>query len=139
MGKRQDRSSRDGSASGAGLRSLRLEQLFREELISILDSDVNDERLADVRVTRVELSRDGSRARVGFTTRSREHGSSVETTELALLRATGFLRRRLCEALPLKRTPELRFRYEPLALEPERVPSAGPAEAEGHGSSTELF
>ena len=58
-------------------------------------------------MTRVELSRDGSSARVWFA--SSDPLVSDDTLHFALQRARGFLRSRLSDALPLKRTPELRF------------------------------
>ena len=114
MGNRRDRRSRDDSAREPGVRSQRLEEIFREELNSILDSEVSDRDLQDSRVTLVELSPDGSRARVWFVMVTNE--PRVRETEAAFMRACGFIRSRLCEALPLKRMPELRFRHDPAAV-----------------------
>ena len=122
--------SRDGSSRAAGFRSLRLEELFREEMNSLLEGEVNDPRLDDVRVTRVELSRDGSSARVWFAmtrrvvaaTTERDgalHASRARTPDdarEAFERASGFFRSRLCDAVSLKRFPELRFRHDPVLL-----------------------
>ena len=107
--------SRDGSARVAGFRSLRLEELFREEMNSLLDGEVNDPRLDGVHVTRVELSRDGSRARVWFQlTKTADEGvPSADEARAAFEHAQGFFRSRLCDALSLKRMPELRFRHDP--------------------------
>lgn len=103
----------DGSDRSASFRGQRIEELFREELNSLLDSEISDPRLDGVRVTQVELSRDGSRARAWFST----NDTAAEEREIlgTLERASGFLRSRLCEALPLKRAPELRFRRDPAA------------------------
>ncbi len=111
MGKH--RTSRADNRS-AGVRHPRLEELFREELNSILDFEMNDPRLQGTRVSFVELSRDGSRARVWISL-SRPAGGATGATELAagFERASGFLRGSLCEALPLKRMPELSFRVDP--------------------------
>jgi ribosome-binding factor A len=105
--------SRDGSARAAGFRSLRLEQLFREEMNSLLDGEVTDPRLEDTHVTRVELSRDGSRARIWFTKTSSESPHSADETRAAFDHAAGFFRSRLCDGLSLKRMPELTFRHDP--------------------------
>lgn len=112
------RSSRDDSRS-AGVRHPRLEELFRQELNSILDFEMNDPRLEGTRVSFVELSRDGSRARVWLSpTRAASGASSAAELEAAFERASGFFRGCLCEALPLKRMPELSFRVDPaLSLE----------------------
>src|SRR5262245_46968143 len=116
--------SRDGSARAVGFRSLRLEELFREEMNSLLDGEVNDPRLDGAHVTRVELSRDGSRARIWFTKILREGASSVEETRAAFDRAQGFFRSRLCDPLSLKRMPALRFRTHP-PLANDRGPYVG--------------
>ena len=108
------RRSREGSARDGGLRGQRLEELFREELNSILDSEISDPRLEGIHFASVELTRDGARARVWF----QAHGTSdasIDDATRALERATGFLRARLCDALPLKKSPELRFALDPAA------------------------
>ena len=122
MGKRRD--SRPRCARDAGIRHLRLEHLLREELNSLFDSEVNDQILTDVRVTRVELSLDGSRASawvdVGTSEADESYAekqSESATIETALRRVSAFLRRRLTDALPLKRSPELRFYPSVLAFD----------------------
>ena len=112
MGKHR---AREREHRSAGVRGPRLEQLFREELNSIIDCEISDPRLEGARVNFVELSRDGSRARVWFAlaSDSNPEGSlSAAELETAFERAAAFLRRRLCEALPLKRMPELCFRHD---------------------------
>ncbi len=113
---KQERRSRDGFARDSGLRGPRLEQLFREELNSILESELCDPRLERARVSRVELSRDGSRARIWFVLTSETERSSAAETHVAFERASGFLRGRLLDALPLKRAPALTFRADPAAV-----------------------
>jgi len=118
MGKH--RTSRDSEGRVASVRHPRLEELFREELNSILDFETADPRLESARISSVELSRDGSRARVWVSWRvnpnpiTNRAPSAVEL-ETAFVRASGFFRSRLCEALPLKRMPELSFRVDPAA------------------------
>jgi ribosome-binding factor A len=118
MGNRHNRRSRHSGDPGVGIRALRLEQLFCEELNSILDGEIGDERLEGVCVTLVELARDGSRARIWYstTTPSTLDAAGIASTEHALEHAAPFLRRRLCDSLPLKRMPELSFRFDPAAL-----------------------
>ena len=123
MGKQ--RTSRSDEGRGAGVRHPRLEELFREELNSILDFEITDPRLEGTRISMVELSRDGSRARVWVSWRVEANANanananagaqSALVLELAFERAAGFFRRRLCEALPLKRMPDLSFRLDPAA------------------------
>ena len=114
-------SEREGSelgARGAGLRSQRLEELFREELNSLLDVEVSDPALDAVRVTRAELSGDGSRARAWFMVAELD----ANPARAALERAARFLRSRLCDAMPLKRIPDLTFRHDPVALLSQEEP-----------------
>lgn len=125
MGKQ--RRSREHADRDAGIRGPRIERLFREELNSIIDCEVTDPRLEGARVSFVELSRDGSRARVWSSIAGNPSGArGAAEVEAAFARAAGFLRSRLCEALPLKRMPELSFRHDPAAQlsvgeEPESV------------------
>lgn len=125
MGKH--RTSRDGEGRAAGVRHPRLEELFREELNSILDFETTDPRLEGTRISYVELSRDGSRARVWVSLHAESiRAASALELEAAFERAARFFRARLCDALPLKRMPDLSFRLDPAAaaglsneLEPE--------------------
>jgi ribosome-binding factor A len=121
MSKKHDDLPGEG-ARDAAVRGQRIEELFREELNSLLDSETNDPALEGTRITLVELSRDGSRARIWFAIAARDGAPNVRNAESAFARASGFLRSRLCEALFLKRMPELRFRFDPAALLDERSP-----------------
>jgi ribosome-binding factor A len=106
MGKSRRRSERAGDDERtSGIRQVRLQELIREEVNQLLRNEVRDGRLAGVVATMVELSRDGSCARIWFSDDNKD-------TDEALERAAGFLRSRLAEALALKRTPELRFRRD---------------------------
>jgi ribosome-binding factor A len=57
----------------------------------------------------VSLSPDGARARLFYVMNDTSTEASSRELEASLRRATGFFRRELCEALSLKRTPELCF------------------------------
>lgn len=116
MGNRRDRRTRRGVDPSAGIRALRLEQLFREELNSILDGELGDRRFESVRITLVELSRDGSRARIWYSMNQSDNPADRYATQAAFERASAFFRTRLSDALPLKRSPELSFRHDPVAL-----------------------
>ncbi len=115
MGNRHRR-ARHGVDPSAGIRALRLEQLFREELSSILDGELFDARFEGVRITLVKLSRDGSRARIWYCMTHSHDAARAAQTQAAFGRAAAYLRTRLCDALPLKRLPELTFRHDPAAL-----------------------
>ena len=72
----------------------------------MFETEIRDRRLEEVTITFVELTRDGSCARLWFSAAGRDDKRE------ALTRATGFLRTRLAESLGLKKTPELRFRRD---------------------------
>jgi len=76
----------------------------------LLGWEINDPSLQGVRITTVTLSPDGTTARLYF---SMQPSDSLADPDRALRRATGFFRRALCDALSLKRTPELRFALDP--------------------------
>jgi len=116
MGNRRDRKTRRGSDPSAGIRALRLEQLFREELNSILDGELGDQRFDGVRITLVELSRDGSRARIWYGMTDTNDPARIRAADAAFARAAAYFRTRLSDALPLKRSPDLSFRHDPAAL-----------------------
>jgi ribosome-binding factor A len=92
---------------GNGARTVRLQELIREELNFLLRGEVSDPRLAGVEVTMVELL--GETARVWFTSDNERE----EDVRDALDGAAGFFRVDLAESLGLKRTPDLRFRRDP--------------------------
>ena len=99
--------SRDERDGGEGNRTVRLQELIREEVNLILRNEVRDPRLDGVVITMVELAGDGSCARLWYTTEGDEdRGDACE-------HIAGFLRTQLAESLGLKRTPELRFRRDP--------------------------
>lgn len=103
-GTRRKTRTRQREANGDG-RSVRLQELIREEVNFLLRSEIRDPRLDGIEITMVELQ--GECARLWFTADTDE--DRVE----ALDRAAGFLRSQLAESLGLKRTPELRFRRDP--------------------------
>jgi ribosome-binding factor A len=110
MGKsgRQKHRERDRRREdGDGTRTVRLQELIREEANLLLRNEIRDPRLDGVVITMVELAGDGSCARLWFTAESDEDRSE------AWARVAGFLRTNLAESLGLKRTPELRFRRDP--------------------------
>jgi ribosome-binding factor A len=92
---------------GDGSRTLRLQELIREELNIALRSELNDPRLDGVVITMVELAADGSCARAWFS------AEREEDARAALEHAAGLLRTEIAESLGLKRTPDLRFRRDP--------------------------
>lgn len=80
------------------------------ELGRLLVEDVADPRLQLVTVSGVRLNADITLAEVSLTYDLSSH--SKEDVERALKKASGFLRSRLGANLKLKKTPELRFRFD---------------------------
>ena len=104
--KREHRTrAREQEDGGDGTRTMRLQELIREEVNLILRNEVRDPRLDSVVVTMVELQ--GECARLWFT------AEGDEDRRDACEHIAGFLRTQLAESLGLKRTPELRFRRDP--------------------------
>jgi ribosome-binding factor A len=93
-----------------------LEELIREEMNLLLESEVTDPNLDGVRITTVSLSLDGARARLLYAMKHPNTEMSSHELEASLRRATGFFRRELCDALSLKRTPELPFLLDVAAI-----------------------
>jgi ribosome-binding factor A len=93
-----------------------LEELIREEMNLLLESEISDPNLDGVRITTVSLSPDGARARLFYRMKYLNTETSSHELEMSLRRATGFFRRELCDALALKRTPELRFSLDITAI-----------------------
>ncbi len=94
---------------GAGYRHQRLEVSILEELRLLLRDDVSDPDLEGVVATAVALSPDYRSARVHFVI---PRGASRTAVERGLERSSPFLRRRLADAIELKRTPDLRFAFD---------------------------
>ena len=111
-----------GERDSEGSRTVRLQELIREEVNYLLRCEVVDVRLQGVAVTFVQLAGDGSCARLWFTAEGEQDRTQ------ALERAAGFLRSHLTDSLALKRTPELRFRRDPATR--TLIPSAEEHESE---------
>ncbi len=94
-----------------GMRGERLAEEIRRELASILVSRVRDPRLGLATVTRVEVSSDGSHARVfvSFLGDELADASGLQ----ALESAAAFIRGELGRRLEVRRVPELAFRADP--------------------------
>ena len=84
------------------------------ELARLLREEITDPRVGLVTFTRIDVAPDLSHALVFWSAldvgpaedRVAQHQAGLES-------AAPFLRRRIASALPLKRSPELRFRYDP--------------------------
>ena len=84
-----------------------------EELARMLREDVTDPRDGLVTITRVDVAPDLSNAIVHYSALNAESPEAIERIDDGLASAAAFLRRRAAHVLPLRRMPELRFRYDP--------------------------
>jgi ribosome-binding factor A len=102
-----------GAEHGNGMRVRRVAEAVREELASLLVSDVKDPGAAGAIITRVDLTGDLRSARVHV--RLLDGGSDAERRRAvveALGRASGMLRREVAQRLRLRSAPELRFFFD---------------------------
>ncbi len=100
-------------------RKQRLDELFWEEINSIIMYELSDPRVDDIGVTQVDVAPDLTTARV-FVTPLYE---DVDTREaLAGLKAAqGFIRTQLAQRIKVRRMPELIFKIDRSYLEARRV------------------
>jgi ribosome-binding factor A len=83
---------------------------MRMKLAHVLQREVRDPRVAGVHVTRVELAKDLSRARVFW--RTMPGGASEERARIGLAQAAGLLRSRVGGSLRVRHVPELVFELD---------------------------
>lgn len=103
----------------------RVEQVSQriQMLVSdILQREVSDPRLATLVVNRVDLTSDGSFAKIYVSS----YETNLETEEVfkVLRKATGFIRKNLSSKLDLRITPSLKFLWDDSIKDGEQVLSA---------------
>jgi ribosome-binding factor A len=91
-------------------RQARVADQIQRELAELIRLEVRDPRVGLVTLTGVELSRDGSHAKVFFTVLGA--ASDAELAREGLQRAAGFLRSGLAHRLTTRGVPELHFEYD---------------------------
>ena len=102
-----------GTSRAAGSSQPRRERIaehIQRELAELIRLELRDPRVRLVTLTGVELSRDGSHAKVFFTVLGTE-AEAKETLE-GLQRAAGFLRTNLAHRLSTRTVPDLHFAYD---------------------------
>jgi ribosome-binding factor A len=100
-------------------RHLRVGAELQRILNDLLQSEVKDPRLKDVRVSEVDLSGDLGVARVYYSTLAPDADS--KPVEAAFAKASAFIRMRVGREAKLRRVPELRFERDPSALQGEKI------------------
>lgn len=91
-------------------RTERIEKIIERELASILANDVKNEKLKFVSVTKVSVTKDLSIATIWYTIFGNE--GEIASTNKELLDAKGYLRSELAHRLDLRKTPDLKFKYD---------------------------
>ncbi|MDK9707478.1 MAG: 30S ribosome-binding factor RbfA [Desulforhopalus sp.] len=91
-------------------RSSRVAEAIRNELAILVISKVQDPRLHNLNISRVEVNDDLSVALIFFTVLGDK--KEAKEAERGLQRAKGFLRSHIARTLNLRFTPDLQFRYD---------------------------
>jgi len=94
-------------------RTERVSEQLRSEIARLLLCEVTDPRIGLLTLTQVEVAADLTSAKILWSVLDPAREDQLEEIELGLESATGFLRKRLAEELPLRRIPQLHFRYDP--------------------------
>ena len=93
-----------------GLRIDRLSEQLREEIASIVQFEMKNPGIGFVTITKVELSKDLSNAKVGFSCLG--DAAARERTQDALDRSVGYIRSLIKKRLRLKLIPQFVFLYD---------------------------
>ena len=101
------------------IRLQRISDRIRDELSSLLLTDVQDPRLRGISVTDVKVDRELAYADV-FVSAVEGQERSKEVLQ-GLYSATGFLRRVLADRVELRVFPRLRFHWDPTPERAERI------------------
>lgn len=94
-------------------RTERIAEQLRSEIARVLMVEATDPRIRLVTLTRVDVSADLSRAVVFWSAIETNNADSIEQVGAGLRSAASFVRSRLAQVLPLRRIPELHFRFDP--------------------------
>lgn len=100
-------------------RHLRVGAELKRVLNELLQDEVKDPRLHDVRVSEVDLSGDLGVARIYYSTLDPE--ADTRPIDAALLKAAAFMRNCIAREIQLRRVPELRFSHDLRAQQGQRI------------------
>ncbi|HCG76317.1 MAG: ribosome-binding factor A [bacterium (Candidatus Ratteibacteria) CG_4_10_14_3_um_filter_41_18] len=99
-------------------RAERVGKVIQHNLSEILQSELDDPRISLVSITRVEVSKDLSYARIFITGRSKD---SSEKGLQSLINAKRIIRKRLAGVLRLRKVPEIIFKLDKELEEAQRI------------------
>lgn len=88
----------------------RVEKIIERELANILFDSTNNNKLKYVSITKVSLTNDLSIATVYYIVLG--NLGEIESTKEDLEKSKGYLRSLLAKRIDLRKTPELRFKYD---------------------------
>lgn len=88
----------------------RLEKILEREISQIIFSEVKDDRLKFVTITKVALTNDLSIATVYYSVLGDEEQKQVTSTNLQ--EAKGFIKSVLAKRLEIRKIPDLRFKFD---------------------------
>jgi ribosome-binding factor A len=91
----------------------RIAEQLKSEIAQVLCEEVTDPRIGMVTLTRVDCAPDLSNALVFWSSIEADTEEALASIEDGLDSAAAFVRRRIAQVLPLRRTPRLEFRYDP--------------------------
>ncbi len=97
-------------------RTEKIGEQLRAEIARILCEEATDPRISFITLTRVDVAPDLSNAIVFWSAIDVRDVDSAQQTQQVLESAASFVRRHLAQALPLRRVPALRFRFDPSLL-----------------------
>lgn len=93
-----------------GYKLERLERIIEKEIGRMIISEVKDDRLKFVTVTKVSLTGDYSLATVYYRVLGTDE--QIAATGRILNDASGFIRTNLSKAIKIRKMPEIRFKYD---------------------------
>ncbi|MFC1549202.1 30S ribosome-binding factor RbfA, partial [Candidatus Omnitrophota bacterium] len=88
----------------------RVQKMMMREISVILQNDINDPRVRDVTITRVEVTRDLREAKAFYVLPEEE--SNKEEVATGLRHSASFVRKELAERITLKYIPRISFRED---------------------------
>ena len=100
-------------------RQERLNNRLMEVLTPVIETEMENPRLQMLSLTRIKVNRDGSHAIIYFVSENQDY--SHQAVETALNKAKGHFRSVLADALNLRYTPDLSFRYDQSIEESKRL------------------
>ena len=100
------------------IRTLRVAELIKHEVASIITNEIDDPRVHDVVITKVKVTKDLSIARVYFSSYDKK---SLLDIQIGLDKSNGFIRKKLMNSVHLKKLPKLIFEKDETPDNAERL------------------